>query len=192
MPDPRDKWDRIYERADASLHPEPCCVLKDHSYLLPASGRALDLACGLGGNALFLADHGLGTTAVDISPVAIASLQKRNKPSVNAYCTAVDEFLARGDLFDVIVVSNFLERDLCYTIAQSMAPGALLFYQTFVVDKVHPERGPTNPSYLLQSNELLSLFSGLHVLVFSDLATVGNTSLGLRDAASLVALRSRL
>lgn len=189
MSDPQDKWDRIYERSDPSLTPGPCDVLRDYSYLLPASGSALDLACGLGGNALFLADHGLNTTAIDISPVAINSLKNRKKPLVNTYCEAVEEFLLRGDLFDVVVVSNFLDRELCYYVQQSIAPGGLLFYQTFVVDKVHLECGPTNPSYLLQCNELLSLFAGMHVLAFSDLATIGNTSLGLRDVASLVALR---
>lgn len=190
MSDPQDKWDRIYERADQSRIPEPCDVLRDYSYLLPASGSALDLACGLGGNALFMADRGLNTTAIDISPVAIASLQNRNKPLVKSRSAAAKEFLSRGVVFDVIVVSNFLERELCYHVQQSMAPGGLLFYQTFVVDKVHPEHGPNNPSYLLQGNELLSLFAGLHVLAFSDLGTVGKTSFGLRDAASLVASRS--
>jgi len=186
--DPKDKWDRIYSKTDHSKVPAACDVLKSYSYLLPEHGSALDLACGLGGNALFLADSGLDTTAVDVSSVAVRSLEKREHKLIRAECDSASRFLAGDRLFDVVVVSNFLERSLCERILQSIAPGGLLFYQTFVVDKVDPERGPANPSYLLQSNELLSLFAGMHVLAFSDLATVGDPSSGLRDSASLVAL----
>lgn len=49
----------------------------DNQHLLPALGRALALACGLGGNALLLAAHGLETHAWDISDVAVARLQER-------------------------------------------------------------------------------------------------------------------
>ena len=69
----REKWDRNY-RCSSVDFPRPCRVLDDYGYLLPASGNALDIACGLGGNALLLAAAGLNTTAIDISEVAIDKL----------------------------------------------------------------------------------------------------------------------
>ena len=42
-------------RQDPPGSPKPAQVLSDYAYLLPESGTALDLACGRGGNALFLA-----------------------------------------------------------------------------------------------------------------------------------------
>lgn len=50
---------------------QPSQVLLDNSHLLPASGRALDLACGLGANALYLAKRGMTTSAWDLSPVQL-------------------------------------------------------------------------------------------------------------------------
>jgi len=66
----RDKWNRIYAggRGDS---PAAARVLVDFEHLLPATGRALDLACGSGGNALLLAQHGLKTWAWDISDTAV-------------------------------------------------------------------------------------------------------------------------
>jgi hypothetical protein len=47
--------------------------------------------------------------------------------------------------------------------------------------------GPSNPNYRLSENELLKLFSPLHILHYQEYGQVGNTELGLRDMACLVA-----
>ncbi len=74
--DGKDFWDRFY--ADRSK-PVPFFVAKPDENLaayldqcLIAPGRALDLGCGAGRNALFLASRGFEVDAVDLSPVAVA------------------------------------------------------------------------------------------------------------------------
>jgi 2-polyprenyl-3-methyl-5-hydroxy-6-metoxy-1,4-benzoquinol methylase len=67
----RQKWDRIYRNWKAPF-PGAAAVLAENEHLLPpGGGRALDLACGLGGNAVFLARRGFEVDAVDISEVGI-------------------------------------------------------------------------------------------------------------------------
>ncbi|MFF4542074.1 class I SAM-dependent methyltransferase [Streptomyces aureus] len=73
--DGKDFWDRFY--ADRS-RPVPFFVSKPDENLaahldrgLIAPGRALDLGCGAGRNALYLASRGFQVDAVDLSPVAI-------------------------------------------------------------------------------------------------------------------------
>lgn len=167
--------------------PLPCDALRQFEYLLPTSGTALDLASGLGGNALFLADQGLNVTAVDVSGVAMDILQARAHPLVSTQRQAVDtEFLACAQ-YNVIVVSQYLDRPLCDAITAAIAPGGLLYYQTFVIDKADPSVGPSNPEYLLHTNELLSLFPILRAVVFSDLGVVGDQSQGFRNQSYLVA-----
>ena len=63
------KWDAIYQRP--TQEPQAAEVLRENRFLLPVSGRALDLACGLGGNALFMAAAGLNVDAWDISGTAL-------------------------------------------------------------------------------------------------------------------------
>jgi len=67
----------------------------------------------------------------------------------------------QAETFDVIVVSRFLERDICADIAAALKPNGVLFYQTFV-------HGLSNPDYLLAPDELLSLFKELDVLEYYE------------------------
>lgn len=106
----RLKWDGRY--ADAVGEGMPIDVLVDNAHLLPASGLALDLACGLGGNALFLARRGLQTTAWDLSPVAIASLQSAaGGLPIRAEVRDVTVLPPSPGQFDVICVGHFLDRE---------------------------------------------------------------------------------
>ena len=52
----RDRWNERYAQADRAWLPEtPAEWLVEHEALLTGSGRALDIACGDGRNALYLA-----------------------------------------------------------------------------------------------------------------------------------------
>ena len=65
-----EKWNSRY--ADRSPADQQACeILQEYAHLLPSDGKALELASGLGGNALFLAQQGLNTTAWDISSLAV-------------------------------------------------------------------------------------------------------------------------
>ena len=68
----RDKWNARYADGAYESRPHPSAFLEQMSHLLPTTGRALDLACGAGRNALFLARRGMAVDAVDISRVALA------------------------------------------------------------------------------------------------------------------------
>ncbi|MGZ4713298.1 MAG: class I SAM-dependent methyltransferase [Acidimicrobiia bacterium] len=65
------EWDRRYDRAEYVWHVEPNRFLPGLVAGLPV-GRALDLACGEGRNAVWLAQQGWTVTAVDFSRVGIA------------------------------------------------------------------------------------------------------------------------
>jgi SAM-dependent methyltransferase len=187
----REKWDERY-RASSGQTARAARVLVDYRHLLPAHGEALDLACGLGGNALFLAQSGLQTQAWDLSPVAIEALRDRAAKAGLSLKACVHDVVAEPPLpasFDVIVVSYFLARSLAPLLCAALRPGGLLFYQTFVRDKVSAV-GPANPDYLLGENELLKLFTGLRLRVYREEGSIGDTSAGLRNEAMLVAQQS--
>ncbi len=190
----RQKWNRIYASASSEA-PQACLALREYAGLLPPTGRALDVACGHGGNALLLAAHGLQTTAMDISCKALDLLRERTQSSglgIELIESDTADFAPGDGLYDVIVVSNYLDRYFCRRIESLMAPGGLLFYQTFVKDKADPARGPSRPEFLLDAGELLKLFPALRALVHVDLGRVGDLSHGLRDQAMLVALKESL
>ena len=69
----REKWNDRYRAVTGER--QASRVLRENLHLLPRDGRALDLACGLGGNALLLAEQGLEVDAWDIADVPVAALQ---------------------------------------------------------------------------------------------------------------------
>jgi len=186
----QQKWDARYQQHEGNW-PAAADVLTQNQYLLPDSGNALDLACGLGGNALLLAKAGLAVTAQDISPVAIDKLQVKAQKlalQINAEVRDVLVTPPAAAQYDVIVVGYYLERVLALAIMHALKPGGLLFYQTWCRQKV-TDKGPTNPDYLLADNELLTLFAGLKLRVYREEALLGDKSQGFRNIAMLVAER---
>jgi tellurite methyltransferase len=187
MSELKSKWDARYRTAEGEA--SACYALREFAHLLPATGDALDLACGRGGNALLLAEQGLQTQAWDLSSVAIEELQTvadTRGLSVCASTRDVEQEPLPANSFDVIVMSYFLERKLAPALMNALKPNGLLFYETFIREK--PQGlGPSNPDYLLGENELLKLFSNLHVLAYREEGLVGDLEQGQRNVAMLVA-----
>lgn len=183
----KTKWNNRYT-VESSV-PPPAQVLIENSHLLPQQGSALDLACGLGANAVFLAKHGLKTCAWDISDVAINKLNVFAKSLSLEIETGVRDVVSSppsNSSFDVIVVSRFLDRLLTGALIDALKPGGFIFYQTFILDK-QTDIGPSNPEYLLKTNELLKLFDSLIIRVYREEGLAGNMSEGFRNEAMLVA-----
>ena len=191
IPDPhealRQKWDQRH--TSAAGVGEVAAVMAENIHLLPATGSALDLACGRGASAIRLAQAGLRVTAWDLSPVAIERLDSAAREQAVSVDAEVRDVIARPpepESFDLILVSYFLERGLTPAIIRALRPGGLLFYQTFSIDAVS-DCGPSNPAFRLQQNELLALFWPLKVVFYREEGRIGNGQLGTRDIAMLVA-----
>ena len=167
-------------------------VLVNNDFLLSSHGRVLDLACGLGANALFMAEKGLDVHAWDISSIALMRLQQQAEQKgvrISTKQLFIDPKMLPNTSFDVIVLTRFLDRSLCNAIMESLKQGGLLFYQTYVREKTQAV-GPKNPSYLLARNELLSLFKPLKLLVYRENSLVGNLQCGERSEALFVGQKS--
>lgn len=195
MTDIAQKWNKIHLNQDLGKCAAPMqeaaasTVLQENRHLLPDTGCALDLACGLGGNALLLARQGLQTSAWDISRAAIDTLQIQAGQSglhVRTQVRDVEQRPPEPESFDVIVASHFLHRPTVPDLIAALRPGGLLMYQTFTRHKALPG-GPNNPDYLLEQGELLSLFAALRPRVYREEASLGDVGQGLRNQALLVA-----
>ena len=185
----KEKWNKIYSGTESAG--DAVAVLKENRHLLPAQGQALELACGMGRNALFLAQQGLETSAWDISDIAIQRLNDEAETQnlsakLHAQVRDIVTQPMQSNRFDVIVVSYFLDRSLMSSIQDALRPGGLLFYQTFSRLQVD-ESGPSNPDFRLADNELLSLFSQMRMLVYREEGCVGDHEKGFRNEVKMVA-----
>lgn len=182
----KEKWNERYRAATGER--QASRVLTENLHLLPDNGHALDLACGSGGNSILLAQQGLKTAAWDIADVPIAALQDtavKQKLSVQAEVRDVVAEPPAPETFDVITVSYFLDRGIIPALIEALKPGGLIYYQTFIRQRVS-DRGPQREEFRLADQELLHLFSGLQVLLYREEGCVGDVQQGFRDEAMLI------
>lgn len=171
MQTPRNHvWNSRYIDGDDAHH-APADVLLENAHRLPLSGHALDLACGLGRNAVYLADKGFSVEAWDFSDIAIASLQRTAAElelDIDTRLIDVENGLVDCAIFDVIVVSNFLIRSIFPSIVEKLESGGLLFYQTFLRSGID-DGGPENPAYRLNPGELPALCNSLEIVFYNEI-----------------------
>ncbi len=185
-----DKWNNIYFQQGCE-DITPSTVLIENSHLLPNTGKALDLACGMGANAILLAKQKLQVHAWDVSSTALEKLDnysQKNNLNISTGVRDVEKTPPKKESFDVVTVSQFLHRPTFPILCNSLHVGGLLFYQTFTLEKAH-QIGTTNPDYLLAKNELLTLCDGMEVLVYREEGVSGDIQQGWRNQAMIVAKR---
>lgn len=135
--------------------------------LLLPRGRALDLACGAGRHALFLASRGMHVLAVDRDLEALERL--RGHKGVIPLKADLEEgpWPLPGFSFDAIVVTNYLHRPLLPDLVAALAEGGVLIYETFMKGNERLGR-PSNPAFLLEPGELLRVCQGMKVVAFEE------------------------
>jgi len=139
------------------------------SHLVALHGSVLDIACGQGRHMQWFAEQGHAVTGIDRSPDAIRAASRIGEAVLADIENAPWPLMQRGHArqFDAVIVTNYLWRPLFGVIAQSVAPGGVLIYETFA--QGHETIGkPSNPDFLLRPNELLTAFKSLHIVAFED------------------------
>jgi SAM-dependent methyltransferase len=140
----------------------------------PAMGRkALDIACGAGRHAVYLAEAGFDVTAVDFSLQGLEAAQKlATARQIKIETRHVDLETPGLDLggaaFDVVVVFFYLHRPMFATLARCIRPGGLLVYKTYSVDQLRYPGRPRHSMHMLEHNELLREFSSFRVLRYEE------------------------
>jgi tellurite methyltransferase len=169
----RMKWNSKHkERLDQQRPPEPNPRLKNLSAYL-TGGRALDLACGLGGNSFFLARLNYKVEAIDISDVAIQYIQEqvsRDNLTIHPKVCDLMEInnqLWRNQSYDLVVITYYLDRSLFPFVKNLVKEEGYFFMETFYQSPQTENLGVSN-QYKLQPKELLTEFSDWKVLLFEE------------------------
>jgi len=169
----RERWNARYGAAGFHAFPDtPAAWLVEHHELLAAMRtegrvpRALDVACGDGRNARWLAELGFAVDAVDVSDVAIGALRRAAEErglAVDARVLDLEQDALPVGEHDVVVCMHFLQRDAFGSLQAALRPGGVLLYETFTRDHVEVLGRRFDPAFVLERNELLHAFAGLHV-----------------------------
>jgi SAM-dependent methyltransferase len=135
--------------------------------LVVAGGRVLDVACGGGRHARFLAGLGLHVLGVDRDPATRASLA--GVPGVEVLIADLEggPWPLAGERFDAVVVTNYLHRPLFPRLLEALSEGGVLIYETFAAGNERYGR-PSSPDFLLRPNELLERTGALRPVAFEQ------------------------
>ncbi len=150
--DDKQKWDKKYQ--DAPVLGTPVKLVVDFAKL-SVGIKALDVACGRGRHSKYLASIGFDIDALDISSVAIESLQ--NIPHIHPKEVDFDTYTFPKVKYDLIVCTYFLKREIFPKITDALKEDGIFIYETFLY---HPdnENSPSNRDFLLDRGELRITF----------------------------------
>lgn len=160
--------------AHASLE-DPSPWVARFASLIP-QGEVLDLACGTGRHARFLAARGHPVLAVDRDAAALGKAAGPGIATLQIDLESVDAPQAMQPFgagrFAGVVVTNYLHRPLFPQLLESIAAEGMLIYETFAQGNERFGR-PSNPAFLLAHGELLDRLRGderqrWHIVAFED------------------------
>ena len=162
-------WNERYTSGShVGSDPDPFLLEVTHYRHLLTGSSALDLACGAGRHAAYLARVGFSVTAIDFSQQALElaaeKLQGLDIEFLERDLESGDPDLGEAR-YDLVAVFEYLHRPLFPAIARSIRPGGLIVYKTYLTGGGD---GPSNPNYLLHPNELLGHFDGYRVLRYQE------------------------
>jgi SAM-dependent methyltransferase len=168
-----DSWDDRYRTAEFVWKTDPNRFLPPEVAALQP-GRALDLACGEGRNAVWLATKRWDVTGVDYSQVGLdkaAQLAESNHVTATWICADVTKWEPEG-LYDLVVVFYLqlpeTERRIAFGAAGcALAPGGtLLIVGHDLANLTEGTGGPQSPAVLYTPDDVCG---ALHASGVTDL-----------------------
>lgn len=163
------QWDARYQDAPDPWGSDPNAVAAAKiSGLTPA--RAVDLACGNGRNARWMASSGWRVTAVDFSAVAIAQAERADRArAVEWQVGDATQWQPQAKVDLVLIAYLHLPSDQLATVLERaatwLAPGGRLLYLGHAAENLKVGTGgPQDPSLLPTVSDLARAVAGLRVL----------------------------
>lgn len=165
----QQRWDERYRAGAYSERTHPSVFLTERlpALGLTAGARALDLACGAGRNALYLAAEGFAVTGIDGSAVALERAAARSAADADIHWEVADleQGLPSGlGYFDLIVLVRYVNAPLLASLPAALRPGGVLLVEQHLMS-TQPVGGPGRDTFRVSRNELRSAVPQLTCVV---------------------------
>ena len=176
----RERWNEKYSQCQPPSHIEADTwlieaieLIEQSTSVMPTDRRALDIACGLGHNAIWLAQHGWQVDGIDVSNAGLQlarQLAGTEKSEVNWIEADLDHWEPAADGCDLAIVFRFLDRvHVPRVVSTALRAGGWLIYETF--SRAQLKRADThirNPTFTLTAGELPTLFPDFDTVIHRE------------------------
>ena len=170
----REKWDARYRAGEyqARFHPSALLVQWLPQLDCLAGSSALDVACGLGRNAVYLARQGWQVDALDISQVALDRLAATARDNnLDIRCMAMDlerdAGLLASEQYELALMVRYTDLALIPSLANAVKPGGFVIVEKHLVTEAEVV-GPSNPRFRVAPGTLRSAASGLDIIAYQE------------------------
>lgn len=140
-------------------------------------GKVLDVATGRGRHAHFLATRGFSVHGVDRDREALNFIEAQ-APQTESFGITTECLDLETDnqhppdlgtsTYDVVLVFFYLYRPLFPKLLKALKPGGIILYETFLLENHLQRQHPRRKEFCLQTNELLTLIQGCHILHYDE------------------------
>ena len=166
------KWDAKYIKKSELLRPRDASAVLMRYAFAGEGLSALDLACGAGRNTIYLAQERYEVDAVDIAEIALDALrvdasQRGLAEYISPILKDLDDYIPSKEAYDIIVMSNFLDRALLERTKEGLKRGGLYIVETYMDDLIN-EKQDSNVDNLLKKGELKSIFADGYEVIHYD------------------------
>ena len=165
----REKWDGRYRLGAYEDRTHPSAWLERWVPDVTV-GRALDIPCGAGRNALYLASRGFSVTGIDISDVALRRAEATARArglSAQWIRRDLDNGHGATGVFDLIVMIHYVDLDLIGSLVGRLAPGGFLIVELHL-ETDRPVAGPQDPAFRVAPGALRDAAGHLELLGYSE------------------------
>lgn len=169
----RRKWNTRYRKGAYAERIHPAVYLVECIPMInPPLHRALDLACGAGRNALYLASQGFAVDAIDIAAEALQrgrqSASAQAITDINWFNLDLDDGLHNDlDDYGLVIMMRYLDIDLLTSAAERLVSGGYLLAEVHLqTDQV--VAGPSSATFRAEPGELRTAANGLNVIQYNE------------------------
>lgn len=200
--DARAFWDARFQAPEYIFGTEPNRFLEREAERLPKGATVLDIACGEGRNAVWLATRGCEVTAFDVSPLALAKaerLAQSKQVQVAWHMADVRTWNWTPAAFDAVACifiqfASPAERARLFRgFRETLRPGGLVLLQGYTPKQLeYRTGGPGDVAHLYTEALLREAFDGWEILVlreYEDDLAEGTKHVGRSALIELVARR---
>ncbi len=163
----REKWDQRYREGAYASRNYPSEFLRNRAELLNI-GRAMDLACGLGRNSIYLAELGFEVDAIDVSLVGLEIAREKAKERrllihwLNE--DLVNDWTIPTQQYDLILMFRFVSSEVLLKLPQLLALGGALIIEEHLQWPQGNVVGPSGNRFRVKPGELMEGCKELDVL----------------------------
>lgn len=168
----RQRWNDRHA-ARAGRPGRPSAFLEKYARILPRHGAALDIACGTGENAAFLARE-FDVTGIDLSDVAIGIARSRAdrmpiRGRVRFVAADAGSFLASeaAGKYTLVTCINFFDPAIVPAMKRVLVPGGTIAIQAYTTRDERLRSSPQMEGKLVTESTLFepAMFGGYWILV---------------------------